>query len=45
MKNGTYEAACTNSNPDDEHEMFETCRRHQELNLIVNGKNSVYFVG
>jgi len=24
--------ACTNRLPDDEHMMFETCRRHQELN-------------
>ena len=24
--------ACTNGLPDDEHKMFESCRRHQELN-------------
>jgi hypothetical protein len=28
----TIETACKISLPDDEHMMFETCRRHQELN-------------
>jgi len=32
MINVLYKTACTNGLPDDEHVMFETCRRHQELN-------------
>jgi len=31
MKN-IIKTAYTNGLPDDEHKMFETCRRHQELN-------------
>jgi len=27
-----YKAACTISLPDDEHKVFETCRREEELN-------------
>jgi hypothetical protein len=32
MKNIPYKTACTNGLPDDEHMMFETCRRQAELN-------------
>jgi hypothetical protein len=32
MKNTTYKTACTNGLPDDEHMMFETCKRYEELN-------------
>jgi len=32
MKNIPYKTACTNGLPDDEHMMFETCRKCQELN-------------
>jgi len=32
MKNIPYKTACTNVLPDDEHMMFETCRRHEEMN-------------
>ena len=32
MKNIPYKIACTNGLPDDELFMFETCRRHKELN-------------
>jgi hypothetical protein len=32
------------AHPDDEHIMFETCRRHQELNENIDMK-SVHFVG
>jgi len=31
MKNVPYYTACTNGLPDDEHMMFETCRRYQEV--------------
>ena len=31
MKNTPYKIACTNSLPEDEHMMFETCRRHKEF--------------
>ena len=31
-KNKPYKSACTDGIPDDEHMMFETCRRDQELN-------------
>ena len=34
----------TNGLPDDEHKIFETCRRHQELNWNINLK-SVHLVG
>ena len=30
-KNAPYKTACTNVLPDDEHMMFDTCRRSQEL--------------
>jgi len=30
---------CTKGLPDDEHMMFETCRRHQELNYNINFKS------
>jgi hypothetical protein len=36
--------AFKNGLPDDEHMMFETCRRHQELNSNISFK-SVHFVG
>ena len=39
----TLKTACTNDLPDDEHMMFETCRRHQELNKTINLK-IVHFV-
>jgi len=32
MENIPFKAACTNSLPDDEHKMFETCRRQEEFN-------------
>jgi len=32
MKNITYKTACTNDLSDDEHMMFKTRRRRQELN-------------
>jgi len=32
LKTYHTKAACTNGLPDDERMMFETCRRHQELN-------------
>jgi hypothetical protein len=32
MKNIPYKTASTNGLPDDEHVMFETCSRHEELN-------------
>ena len=32
MKGTQYKIVRTNSLPEDEHMMFETCRRHQELN-------------
>ena len=34
--------AFTNDLADDEHKMFETCRRHEELNQNVNLKNCVF---
>ena len=39
-----YKTCCTNGLPDDKHKMFETYRRHQELNQNIN-LNSVHFVG
>jgi hypothetical protein len=44
MKNTLYTTACTNVLPDDEHKFFETCRRHQQLNLNIS-LNSMCFVG
>jgi len=44
MKNIPHKTACTNGLPDEEHMMFETCRRQQELNENINLK-SVHFVG
>jgi len=35
----TIKTAYTNGLPGDEHIMFETCRRHQELNWNINAKN------
>jgi hypothetical protein len=32
MQNIPYKTACTNGLPDDKHTMFETRRRHEELN-------------
>jgi len=32
MKNIPYKTACLNGLPDDEHTIFETRRRHKELN-------------
>jgi hypothetical protein len=43
MKNIPYKTACTNGLPDDEHIMFKTCRRHEELNKNFNLK-SVHFL-
>ena len=34
----TIKTACTNGLPDDKHMMFETCRRHEELNKNVKLK-------
>ena len=34
----TIQTACTNDLPADEHKMFETRRRCQELNLNINWK-------
>jgi len=36
MKNIPYNSACTNGLIDDENMMFETCRRHQEVNSNIN---------
>jgi len=44
MKKIPHKTSCTNGLPDDEHMMFETCRRHQELNKNINLK-IVHFVG
>jgi hypothetical protein len=38
MKNIPYKTACSNGLPD-EYMMFETCRRHQKLNYIINLKS------
>ena len=38
MKNIPYKTACTNGLSDNEHTMFETCRRHEELNYNINLK-------
>jgi len=43
MKNVPQTTACTNGLPDDEHMVFETRRRNQELNDAINLK-SVQFV-
>jgi len=32
----------TNGLPDDEHMMFETCRRHEEPNEIINSKECAF---
>jgi hypothetical protein len=32
MKNIPYKAECTNRLPEDEHKMFETFRKQEELN-------------
>jgi hypothetical protein len=40
----TIKSACKNGLPDDEHKMFETCRRHQEWNGNINLKR-VHYVG
>jgi len=44
-KNISYKTACTNGFSGDEHEMFETCRRNEELNYDVNFKKAYVFVG
>jgi hypothetical protein len=44
MENIPYKTACTNGLPDDEHMMFETCKRRKELNYNIN-LESVHFVG
>jgi hypothetical protein len=44
MKSIPYKLLVTNGLPDDEHMMFETCGRHEELNKNFNLKN-VHFVG
>jgi len=36
MKHILYKTACTNGFRDNEYVMFETCRRHQELNENIN---------
>jgi hypothetical protein len=38
MKNIPYKTACTNGLPDDEHMMFKTRRRHEELNYVGESK-------
>jgi hypothetical protein len=44
MKNTPYSSACTNGLADDEHVMFETCRRRQELNENINLKSAHFMV-
>ena len=44
QKNGLYKTVCTDGLRYDEHVIFETCRRRQELNDNINLKN-VHFVG
>ena len=36
VKNIPHTTECTNILPDNEHEMFETCNRHQELILVID---------
>ena len=40
MKNIPYTTACTNGFPDDEHMMFEACRRRQKFNENINLKSA-----
>jgi len=42
-KNIPYKTARINGLPDDKHTMFETCRRHQELNSNINFKKYAFF--
>ena len=44
-KNIPYKTACTNDLPDDEHMMFETCRRNQKNLIKLLFENCVHFVG
>jgi len=42
MKNQPIKTACSNDFPDDEHMMFETCRRCQELIQNINLKKCAF---
>ena len=43
-KNIPYKTACTNGLPDDEHMLFETRRRHKELNENSDLKGVILLV-
>jgi hypothetical protein len=40
----TIKIACTNGLPDDEHVMFQTCRRRQELNINFKSVHFLVYV-
>jgi len=44
MKNIAYKSAYTNGHTDDEHVMFETRRKYQELNKTLNYKWCILLV-